>query len=133
MILAWEKCFPEPTAGLKGPEGQVEMATLGCFGVFLGEKLQGSLILPGFFFSEDTIHIGNENEDFRPPDLLGGGASRGPTHRRPALMLCVSPSLLRSECWGVLCLVHSAESHGDLALPGKGVPYACRARTERGS
>lgn len=89
---------------------------------FLEKTLQSSLILPGFFFfSEDTIHGGNENEDFRPPDLLGGGASSGP-RRRPALTLCVSPSLLRSEHWGFLCLVHSAESHGDLALSGKGVP-----------
>ena len=35
-------------------------------------------------------------------------------------MLCVSPSLHRSEYRGFLCLVHSAEPHGDLALSGKG-------------
>lgn len=67
MILTWEKCFPEPVflgRAYQGPESQVEMAAFGCFGEFLGGKLQSSLTLAGFFFSEDTIHSGNENEDF---------------------------------------------------------------------
>ena len=36
------------------------------------------------------------------------------------------PASFRSECWCLLCLVHTAESHGDLALPGKAGPQACR-------
>lgn len=42
----------------------VEMATFGCFGVCLGEKLHSSVTLPEFFFSEDTTHSGSDAEDF---------------------------------------------------------------------
>jgi hypothetical protein len=37
------------------------------------------------------------------------------------------PSSSRSECWCFLRLIHSAESHGDLALPGKADSQVCWA------
>lgn len=55
---------------------------------------------------------------FSLPRCWGEEPAIAPHPPGMTLMLFLPPSP-RSECWCFLLLVHSAESHGDLALPGK--------------
>lgn len=124
MILTWEKCFLEPV--FLGPAYRDQRA-----------RLKGLCLVVLEYFLEKNCRVASYSLDFsslRSPFTVAmkmrisglltcwGEELAVALRRRPALMLCVSPSLLRSEYWGFLCLVHSAESHGDLELSGKGVP-----------
>lgn len=79
-----------------------------------------------YFFSEVTTFSGNKDENVL---LLSPLEEPAMAPRTVTLMLCF-PASFRSERWCFLCLVHSADSHGDLPLPGKGIPKLTSPREE---